>query len=267
MSRLEAVQTSIGTGILTGRFAGIEDAIADSDLDPGRRLQIYGNHYLVTLEEALGATFPAVRALVGDGFFGCAARRFAVERPPRGPCLHEYGGTFPDFLAELPEVRALPYLADVARLEWAANLAYHATDARAIALDRLAAIAPELYGHLRFGFHPAASLVASPYPLTAIWQAALPGSDPELRVDADAGGERVLVFREADEVVFHTLDEAEYRFLATLSAAGTVGEAASAALIAAPGFDVAASLAAWLERGLFTDFVVIPTRRRELAPC
>jgi len=44
----------------------------------------------------------------------------------RAAALAEYGDGFADFLAGFAPAQSLPYLADVARLEWAINAAYHA---------------------------------------------------------------------------------------------------------------------------------------------
>ena len=35
-------------------------------------------------------------------FFGFAADRYIHDHLPAGPCLFEYGATFPDFLAGFP---------------------------------------------------------------------------------------------------------------------------------------------------------------------
>ncbi len=72
---------------------------------------------------------PSIERLVGEDFFKGAASLFigASSSHPR-PVLIEYGEAFPAFLESFEPARGLPYLADVARLEWLRHAAYHAAD-------------------------------------------------------------------------------------------------------------------------------------------
>ena len=70
--------------------------------------------------------------------------RFHVRAtPPTSPLLFEYGRDFPDFIARYEHARAMPWLADVARIERAWLDAYHAADAEPLAPAALAAIPPD----------------------------------------------------------------------------------------------------------------------------
>ena len=51
-----------------------------------------------------------------------------------------YGDGFPAFVASFPPAGAIPFLADVARLENAWVEAYHAAEAGALAIDALAGV-------------------------------------------------------------------------------------------------------------------------------
>lgn len=148
------------------------------------RLQIYRNHYTITLTDALAATYPVVHRLVGEGFFNQAARRFVRMAPPASPCLFDYGAGFGDFLATLREAAALPYLADVARFEWALNLAYQAEDDGA-----------------------ARTTLRSAFPVSQIWLANQPDADPALVVDLADGGETLFVWRDGLDVVWRRIDQ------------------------------------------------------------
>ena len=61
--------------------------------------------------------------LVDKDFFAYAAYKYLREHPPHSRCLVEYGADFADFLARFAPCQDLPYLADVARFEWALNIA------------------------------------------------------------------------------------------------------------------------------------------------
>ena len=80
------------------------------------RFQIYRNNRLAVCCHALGSTYPAVQALVGEEFFEYAARLYARRYPSLSGDLNDYGAHFPRHIGGLPETAHLTYLGDVAQL-------------------------------------------------------------------------------------------------------------------------------------------------------
>src|SRR3546814_3289038 len=103
---------------------------------------------------------------------GCSSDLRA--HPPTVPQLLHYGDRFADFLAGFKPVRALLYLPDVARLEWARHEAYFAGHADPLDPAALAGMPPERYLELALDLHPAVRLVTSWYPIDRIWEANQP---------------------------------------------------------------------------------------------
>ena len=218
--------------------------IEGGGLQPEARLRIYRNHLLLTLTEALKATFPVVCRLVDERFFCYAAHEYIAENLPSRPCLVEYGESFPDFLATFPACRELVYLADVARLEWAINLALHAEGA--IPSDRsiLCTSDPALT------LDPSLHLVASQWPIERIWRANQPDRDNDEVISLDAGGARLLVFRRGDRVVITGIEESAHAFLHAIVRGARLAEATIAGRRVAPAFDSTATLDFLFEEGL-----------------
>ena len=129
MPSLRELQYAVRRALLDGDDAALTDAITSDGLAPAARLAVYRHHVLTSLAAALEATFPVVARLVDPRFFRYACDQYVRAEPPATPCLFEYGATFADFLAGFPPCRHLVYLPDVARLEWAMNVALHAPDA------------------------------------------------------------------------------------------------------------------------------------------
>jgi hypothetical protein len=223
-------------------------------LEPARRLQIYRNNGRTGLAEALAAVYPVVRRLVGEDWFRQATRRYARKWPSRSGNLHDFGDHFPRYLARLPGTRELPYLADVARLEWAYHRVFHAADHAPLDPARLAAVPPEHQAALRLRLHPAARLVVSPYPVFTLWQANQEGGDG--RVDLAIGGERVLVIRRGLDIEMERLSVAEHALLAACATDMPLGEGCAAALKAQPDFDLAGCLGWHIGRGTLVDFAL-----------
>src|SRR5215469_18152462 len=170
MPTLCELQRDIAHGLIARGGAAAAHVIADG-LAPAARLAIYRNTVIASLTTALRLSYPAVHRLVGAAFFDSAAHLFLAARPPRGACLDDYDPGFADFLAGFAPAAAIPYLAGVARLDWAVNRALHAPDADGLDPASLAAIATAGEPRLRFVPHPSVGLVRAEHPVDAIWRA------------------------------------------------------------------------------------------------
>jgi len=136
------------TALLNGRSpAGLTTWNAS---DPAHRFAIYRNNVVVSLIDALAANYPVTRELVGEEFFAAMARDFIVAHPPRSPILAVYGVDTPNFaasIADFPPAQSVPYLSDMARLEAARIVVYHAADDMPLVLRSRYAIASLWLAH------------------------------------------------------------------------------------------------------------------------
>ena len=133
-------------------------------------LRAYQGNAAATAERALGAAFPVLRQLFGAPAFAALAQACWHAHPPRSGDLTAWGDALPAFVAASAQLGGEPYLADVARLEWACHLAQHAADApdEPADLERLASTDPR---RIRLRLRPGTACVRSSYPIVAIWQA------------------------------------------------------------------------------------------------
>lgn len=206
--------------------------------DPGeidRRFGVYRNNVTLGLTAALAARFPVVKALVGDEFFRATAKLFIDRHKPKTPILMLWGDAFPGFLRGFPPAAGLPYLADVARLEFARGLAYHAADvapASVEALSRAAAWAEKA----RLALHPSVQLLRARHAMVTIWQAHQTGSSQGVIDPMQAEIALVLRNRRLDVEVW-PLTRAESLFVASLGRTGHLLGAAGAARVADPCYD------------------------------
>ena len=253
MLELHELQQHFAAAVVDGDGRELAQSIIDDAPGATARLGIYATHYRVTLIDALSATFPVVRQLVGDPFFRMAARRYVREKPPVRPCLFEYGGEFPAFIDCLPEARSLAYLGDVARLEWAVNEAWHAPDVPTLVEDAAAWMVAGGFSDLSLRLHPSCRLIASPFPVDRIWQVHQSPCGARDTVDLDAGGVRLLVHRREDEVGWIDLPPADFAFLDRLIIGGSLEEALRFAVAVDPRFDPRTLLAALIEGGLVSS--------------
>jgi hypothetical protein len=251
MLPLRDLQAAMAAGVLGEDAEPLAALVRADGIPPAQRLQVYRNNTMVSLTEALKETFGVVCQLVDERFFRYAAHAYIQRHPPRAPRLSEYGGDFADFLAQFERARHLRYLPDVARLEWAVNLAFHAADAPTLDPLDIAAIPAERHPGLRLHPHPSCQLLFSPYPVDRIWAGHQPGGSLD-GVDLGAGECRLLIDRRSNEIRFLTIGAAELAFLSALRDGRALQQAYESAVEADPAFDLAGALAKHLTRGTFT---------------
>lgn len=243
---------------------GHDDSIAAFVVDDGvaaaERLGIYRNTFVGVATGALRLNHPAVARLVGDDFFDATAQAYVVRHPPASAWLDQYGDAYADFLAQWQAAASLPYLADVARLEWAVGRTLHAPDAAAVdaaTLASLAARAPEAQASVRFDPHPALQLVRTATPADAIWRAVLDRDDAALAaIDLAAGPSWLLVERSDEGVDVVSMHEAEWYFTLALCTGKTLQQALDA-VAEEPDFDATSLLAQHFAAGRFTGFQAV----------
>ena len=209
-------------------LATLQRDFARSVLDAGTNadegVAVYRSSVAANFAAALAATYPVVARLVGESFFAEAARRYVASAPSVSGDLADLGADYAQFLASYPHAGSLPYLADVARLEWACHECERASEPAPFDFTTLAGVPPETRGEIRFVLHPAVRLLHSPFPIAAIHGANAPGRDGV--PDRTEGADFVLVRRVESRAVVESLPEGEWRFLQGVARGETLQQAA-----------------------------------------
>ena len=214
---------------------------------PAARFAVYRNNVVVSLVDALAARFPVTLQLVGDDFFRAMGREFVRAQPPRDPVLWRYGSELPAFIGTFAPAAALPYLADVARVEIAWSEAWAAADAAALEPAALRGALPERLLNARASLHPATRMIQSAHPAGSLWYSHQAEGEP--RVPEPWAPEALLVTRPHAAVELRILPPGAYAGLMALVAGGSLEEAFAAFLDEAPDADPASLLALALDAG------------------
>lgn len=109
MSELARRQQQFAEGLL-GQREAILPHIHSRLFTADAVLQVYRNHFILSLGEVLAGSYPAVKAMVGEAFFDAAARGFVLAEPLYEGSVMHYGAGFGDWLARLPTTAELPWL-------------------------------------------------------------------------------------------------------------------------------------------------------------
>jgi len=224
-----------------------------------RRFNIYRNNRAVSLIESLKATYPAVNKLVGEAYFSAVARSFIDEHPPQSAVMAEYGGDFGEFIRRSPNAKNIPYVSDLAALEWARLQSYHSADAETLPIDRLLSVAdPSEYDSLVFEVHPSLFQLSSRWPVGSLWSeitspAASDADKPEIdkpEIDMKSA-EHVVVVRPEYEVFVQVLPESGAVLLKHLKHGESLQEAVSSVTQKDPEFDPGVHLKGLIDLGAF----------------
>ena len=230
---------------LRERQVNFASALLDVDRNADGRIAIYRNTVFANYRSALGASYRVVRQLVGMPFFHAAVDAYVQANPSAGGDLNVYGGSFGDYLATYLHAANLPYLPDVARLEWAIDEAGRAADLDGTPealLAALGAVPAERITAQRFTLDPTCRFVASAYPVLRIWQVHQSGFEGDIAVPFGAATDRLLVRREAGAVVIVRLAPGDFALLRALADGDDLGAALDTALAVDPTFDLGTAL-------------------------
>jgi uncharacterized protein len=228
---------------------------ADDSASALQGLAIYRGSVQAKVERALSAAYPITAQIVGGAFFAAMASAYAKSTPSTHADLNCYGAEFSAFLESFEHAQNLPYLPDVARMEWLMHRAHYAGDAAPFDAAALVALPPDAQEHLRLTLHPAVGLLASPYPLTRIRDIHQPGYAGSMEVEPAVETQYVLVSRPRFRVEVDAIGAGSFAFLEAHTRGESLTGALTAALAADPRFDLAGSLPTWVANRVVTNFV------------
>jgi uncharacterized protein (UPF0276 family) len=211
---------------------------------------LYRGNLTVTWRKTLASAYPVIAQLVGEEFFDALSAEYGRAHPSSSGDLNQFGAGFAGFLSTFPHTAELPYLPDMARLEWSLHRAHYAADAPAVSAADLAAVPPEAIEDACLPLRPACTPLAFGYSVVQLWQAHQPDGPPfPQHMDAPS---HALMARPRWKTEVLPLSPAAYAALAVLHGGGNFGAALDAAFDIDETFDVAAHLQQWLEHAVFS---------------
>lgn len=220
-----------------------------NDSDPTPRFAVYRNNIVVSLVDALAATFGVCSELVGETFFRSMARVFVAAHPPRSRVLTFYGREFPAFIETFAPAASVPFLADVARLEILRLEAFHAADVAPLGAEEIAGVLsdPARLPGLRIDAHPSVAVLQSRFAVFSLWAGlALDRVDP-------IQPQSVLVVRAGLDVQCVSVEPATGVFIDRFIHGATLAQAQQDALASEPDFDLVTALTVLLRWQIITN--------------
>jgi hypothetical protein len=254
---LKSIQTGVAASLLGSDrapdLARVSKLIKGGKLGAEKRIEIYRHNVFSTLTGALSDLYPVTEKIVSAPFFLRLAEKFVRVTPSPSGDLNMFGSEWPEFLRVHTEAINLPYLEDVAKLEWAWHQAFHAADCISFDVSQLASIPVEQHPALRFLLHPSATLIESSHPIVRIWEVNQNEYAGDMRVDWSVPGDLTLVSRDHLTVKIQSLPRANFYFLRALNDGDTLEAATDVAFAADAEFDLQHALLSAIQSSVIID--------------
>lgn len=233
---------------LNGQTAVFSETNISGPASVAQLLQLYQNNYIISLSEYLQAVFPVCYALVGDEFFAQLAKAYIQNTPPVRPQVNGYGSEFAGFIDRCPHTEQLPYLADVARLEYQldslGNRRYQAVTA--FPIDRFSQLTEEEQRRVQLKHNPNLRTFSSPHPVLTIYEGVK--SQDFSQIDLSQSQNIALLLQQDQGVRCHPLDSQALALFSALPG----NDISSLADIY--GDRVSKLLPQWIQQGFIVDF-------------
>lgn len=178
----------------------ISHVIGDDTLTAEQRFGIYSGSVHGILTQALGIMFPVCKSLVGDDFFDNMCKIFIDQNPPDTSFFAEYGAKLPEFINTFEHVKDLPYLHEIARLEWIRQTIWHEEVSQPVDFSGLATLSEDDQSKVVFKLSKRMRLIKSDCRIDELWFAHQPDNEIELE-DIDINQVVKLIVRRDQNII------------------------------------------------------------------
>lgn len=210
---------------------------------PGvERMEVYAEGYKARTHEALSEIYETIRQLLGHEKWHELTDLYAEKFPSVEYNLNVMGKQLPELIRQHP-IKDMPFLQDLARLEWLVSEAFHAFDQKPFERAHLAKIVPEDWEYAQLCFQPSVSLFTASWPVMDLWK-----NRKDLKPASLVKEERqyLLVSRQEFQIRCELLNEFQHHLIQGLLCGKTLGEVSES--LAALGGDEVFPIAEWFTR-------------------
>jgi hypothetical protein len=215
------------------------------------RFSVYRNNVIFGLINALEDKFPVCLRLLGTDYFRQLAKEYVIDNLPNSPVVFEYGESFSKFILSNAVIKHLPYLADVAKLEYSIGEAYHAPNAPIVSLPDFEKIGASRLFDSQVTLHPSVACFHSNYPIVDIWKTNT--HDREVKSITLLNAEDILVSRPSFEIIIESLPVGAVSFIKQLSDGKLMSEAVAFVNDMNKNFDLTKCLQIMMKSGVIAN--------------
>ncbi len=202
----------------------LDEIMTIPNLSSSDQFTIYKHGIQSRFEKVLTITYPVCHKLVGDHFFHFMVDHYISEHAPYYFDLNAYGNHFSTFITSFAPASTLPYLSDVAKLEWAWHIALTAPMYSSFDFEKLSRHID--HGeNIVFLLPTHSTLLSSSYPIHRIWELnQLDNISDTPFVLPEASTFFLFVWRYLDCSHISVLSQAEWKLLSLIQQGLTLKE-------------------------------------------
>lgn len=221
------------------------------DEDFTKQFDVIRERTLSSLMRELAGVFPITKRLLSEAEFRIAADQYFSERIPSSIDPMNYCEEFPDFLENFTTEKDLPYLVEIAMLDYGCYQAKQAMDAQPINKKIFTELSPEQLAGRHIQLHPACFWMSSPFSLYDVWyrfNSSLPS-----KASAALTPQEVVIIRPQMQVEVHKVDTGLVRALDALDNGETLNKALMEGGQEDPNFNAVAAIQFLIQNGLIVN--------------
>lgn len=207
-SALAAMQRAFQRYVLAGDPHIAPQVAASGQGTSIERLRIYAEGYRLRLIEALETHFPALQQALGSQAFANMGRAYIDAFPSQYRSIRWFGEHLATFLINQQPFSEQPWLSELAAFEWAISTAFDAEDSPIVNVDGVAAVPPEAWPTMGFGFHASVRRLNLQWNVVSLRKASDQG-DPLAKPTRAADGRAWIVWRQGLESRYRSLQADE----------------------------------------------------------
>lgn len=219
-------------------------------------LHIYKSNIVGALQKVLKEIYPVCHKLVGDDFFLYLINAYIEQNSSTHPDIGSYGGSLPDFIADFENAKALVYLPDVARLEWAWHRQFVARQSPGIDFEKLAACYTDCGEEIIFSLPLDCVLLCSPYPIHRIWEVNQHDYSGDQTVVLTPDNYYYLIWRKGLQMRIDILEQPEWQILQWVHLGHQFGVICEKINELVPEIDIETLMPKLVSKGFLADFRV-----------
>lgn len=205
-----------------------------------KQVELYRRQALDNLAAQMCRVFPICHRLLPPREFRSACDQYFLSSVPQAMDPMQYAKGFIAFLEGFTTEKDLPYLADVAMMDYGCYQARQAMDAVPVNSKMFTDASPEQLSNRRIQLHPACFWMSSSYAIYDIWQR-FNTARPTQTVNS-LKSQEVLIIRPQLRVEVHKVDIGFVKTLDALDAGETLNQALLQGNLADPQFNAMAAL-------------------------
>jgi hypothetical protein len=179
-------------------------------------IKIYRNNTLGSLINALLDVYPICQKILGKDYFRQIAMQHVKANPSMSHNLNRYGAgldrTINDLSGVHDELLSMPYLMDIAKMEWQLHLCYYTDNRQAFRVDEFSQLTSAQQSRVRFILADDIGLIKSSFDLYAIWQSYESQSD----IKVNQSQSHLVIHRQKYKPIVDSLVARDYDLISTL---------------------------------------------------